>query len=327
MAVLVIGESLIDEIRRPDGTLIGSYLGGSPLNVAAGLGQLGRSVTLLTRIGTDEYGKRISSQLAELGVVLAPSSITDEPTSVAHAMLDQAGQASYTFDILSTFPRPNPDKLEEIISQFTHVHIGSVGAHLAPGNQTVREWVEYLRPHCTISYDPNVRLAIQDDRAQYQQQIEEYIGLVDIFKASMEDLAPFYGGRTADEIAEEILSRGPSMVVITDGAQGLGLYTRQHCLSLRAVDVEVVDTVGAGDALMSALIDGLARLDVLGRTEVPRLRSISRQLLTSLGTYSALAAAITVGRKGAHPPTRQEISQYSDYYSAEYYDANASFAF
>lgn len=94
---------------------------------------------------------------------------------------------------------------------------------------------------------------------------------------------------------------------ITDGPNGSHFFTPATSVHIPAAQVEVVDTVGAGDAMMAALIDSLARISVLGEDRA-RLTSISSQMLQSVGEYASRAAGITVSRAGANPPTRAELN-------------------
>lgn len=323
MNTLVIGESLIDVIYDPETGEPGHFPGGSPLNVAVGLSRLGRETALLTRIGDDDAGNTIVNHLTASSVSLMLGSINDEPTSMAYAHVDGEGHASYRFDIRSSFPAPphnDKDCADLLRDAPRHVHIGSIGAHLMPGAETVRQWISFFKENATISYDPNVRIGLAGTAQEYRTQITEYLGIVDIFKSSIEDIELCFGAMDSEQLEKFVdmcFTKGVSLVVLTEGSRGMNLFTRDHCIHVNALKVSVADTVGAGDATMAALIDGLARLSLIGREDVPRLRQISDSMLTSLGTYAATAAAITVTRSGANPPTRREISAHSESYAVE----------
>lgn len=95
---LVIGEALIDIVQR-DGQVLGEHVGGSPLNVAVGLGRLDRGVDFLTHIADDERGRRIVEYVEASGVRLVPGSTSAARTPTAAASIDENGAATYTFDI------------------------------------------------------------------------------------------------------------------------------------------------------------------------------------------------------------------------------------
>ena len=95
--VMVVGEALIDVVSRPDGDV--EHPGGSPANVAYGLGRLGVRAGLLTAIGDDARGAAIEAHLAGAGVVLLPGARSLERTASATATIAADGSASYVFDI------------------------------------------------------------------------------------------------------------------------------------------------------------------------------------------------------------------------------------
>ncbi|WP_124054201.1 carbohydrate kinase family protein [Arcanobacterium ihumii] len=320
MTILVIGESLIDIFYNQDGEELDRRPGGSPMNVAIGLARLGRDTSLLTRIGDDAAGDSIVEHCAADRVHLVAGSVTADPTSLAQAHLGADGSANYTFELHSDYPMPPTDEREraDLLDGAPRlVHIGSIGAHLEPGAKAVREWIKFYRPKSTISYDPNVRLDVVGPASKLREEVESFLDLVDVFKASKEDLEFLYEDFDLDVAVDKVLDAGVSLVVITDGSAGLHLYTKNHQVTIPAISVEVVDTVGAGDSLMSALIDGLGRLSVIGREEVDAIRGLSKTMLTTLGYYAATAASITVTRRGANPPNRAEISAQSEKYSLE----------
>lgn len=316
MTFLVIGESVVDEVPRDGG--LTSHPGGSPLNVAVGLARLGRSTTLITRIGDDDKGELIAEYLADSGVRLHPGSIDDRPTSVARAALDASGSATYEFSLVSDYPEP-PTEVTEISNLVYEapslIHIGSLGAHLEPGAEKLRSWLEILSGTSTVSYDPNVRLSMVGPREKLRAEVDQLMEYIDIVKASDEDLDELFGDRGAERGARYFLDRRASLVVITLGGGGLQLFTKNESVHVPAAKVDVVDTVGAGDSLMSALIDGLARMSLLGREDETAIADMSHSALSSLGSYAAAAAAITVTRAGANPPTRAELSKSMDMYS------------
>ena len=124
---LVIGEALIDIVRSADGSTF-EHPGGSPANVALGLGRLGRGVDLLTWIGRDDRSRMLSEHLAESGVAIVPGSDSASRTSVATASLGPDGAATYSFDLSWQVPNrwaspPAPPLV---------VHTGSIAAVLEP---------------------------------------------------------------------------------------------------------------------------------------------------------------------------------------------------
>ncbi|MDY5584980.1 MAG: PfkB family carbohydrate kinase, partial [Arcanobacterium sp.] len=233
------------------------------------------------------------------------------------AHLDSNGDASYNFELLSEFPEA-PRSAQEYFTNLGReplaVHFGSLGAHLNPGSEKVLDWIKLLHPHATICYDPNIRPIISENPEKLKNEVTQYLEYVDVFKGNTEDIAEIFPSLSIAEAASEILAAGPSLVVISAGADGLTMHTKSHQVEIPALDVTVVDTVGAGDSLTAALIDGLGRISLLGREDSKHIETMSRSMLTSLGYYAASAASITVTRRGANPPTRAEISAQSEMY-------------
>jgi fructokinase len=304
MRTLVIGESLIDIVHRPDGSTR-EHVGGSPANVAVGLSRLGHDVTLATKIGPDERGTRIAAHLGEEGVALSEGSIGERPTSVATSRLDESGAAAYTFDLTWQLNEDQP------LEGMAHVHTGSIAATLEPGASAVLSSLQKARPSATISYDPNARPSLMGDPHEVRAKIEQLIGLSDVVKASDEDIAWLYDRAPLPDILRLWGLLGPALVVVTRGEEGavIGLTTTGELTSVEAPIVEVLDTVGAGDAFMSGLLSGLLQASLLGGIKArERLRSASLADVRPAVDRALACAAITVSRAGAAPPYLADLA-------------------
>lgn len=298
---VVIGEALIDILRLADGATV-EHIGGSPTNVAIGLSRLGHRTDLATHVGTDERGRRITEHLAAEGVSLTVGSTSAERTSTATATLAADGGATYTFDLLWEMPTVPTDA--------THLHTGSIAATLEPGATAVLDAVAAARPRATISYDPNVRPSLLGRAHDVRAKIEQIVGLSDVVKASQEDIDWLYAGASVAEVLRLWGRLGPSLIVITRGADGavLDLPGSAEVTSLDAVAVSVVDTIGAGDSFMAGLLSGLFDADLLGGPGARgRLRAVNLADVHSAVARAIAAATVTVSRAGANPPTRAEL--------------------
>ncbi|MEP7016608.1 MAG: carbohydrate kinase [Actinomycetota bacterium] len=301
--ILVVGESLIDVVRRADGSTR-EHVGGSPANVAVGLARLGHSVTLATRVGADELGARIADLLVREGISLTEGSVRGQPTSVATSTIDASGAAEYSFDLSWDLLDLAP------IEGVEHVHTGSIAATLEPGASAVLPTIQRARRNATISYDPNVRPSLMGDPHEVRAKIEVLIGLSDVVKASDEDIAWLYDGVPLPEILRLWGQLGPALMVVTRGDRGavVGLGIAGELTSVDAPDVQVVDTVGAGDSFMAGLLSGLLDAGLLGGIEGrDRLRSASLADVRPAVDRALGCAAITVSRAGANPPHRAEL--------------------
>jgi len=301
--ILVIGEALVDAVDSgPRGSV--EHVGGSPANVAFGLGALGHEVSLATWVGQDERGRRIADRCREVGVLLTPGSDGAGHTSVARAWLDAAGQARYDFDL--TWQLPEVAHLET----FGHVHMGSIGATLEPGAKQVLATVRSARETSTVSYDPNVRPSLMDGPDAVRGRMEELVSLADVAKASDEDIAWLYPDLYVPDVLRLWGSLGASLTVITRGGEGaLFALSRGGQVDTCPVrSTEVVDTVGAGDSFMAGLVSGLLEVGLLGGPQCrERLAGATLSDVRPAVERAVSASAITVGRAGAYSPTRAEL--------------------
>ena len=289
--VVVIGEALIDVVTTPERT--NEHPGGSPANVAYGLARLGVRTGLLTSMGTDHRGDALEEHLTGAGVTLLPGSRSLERTSTATATIARDGSASYAFDITW-----DVEPLDLTHTPPKLVHTGSIASFLSPGAVGVKAMLEELRSECIITYDPNIRPALLGTHAEARHTFEELVQLTSVVKLSDQDAAWLYPRKALEETATHILELGAELAVITRGSSGSLLATSTTILSVPAAKTSVVDTIGAGDSYMSALILGLLTRGTGG---------LAPSALDQLGCTAAAAAAVTVSRAGARPPTEDEL--------------------
>lgn len=302
VSFLVVGESLVDIVEREDGSST-SHVGGSPANVAVGLARLGRRVELATSIGADARGRQIAAHLRANAVDLTPGSMHAVTSSTAIARIGADGGADYAFDI-AWAPEPIvPTRMPDC------VHTGSIGSWLAPGAAEVLRTLRRLAPDVVISFDPNVRADLVTDRRRTTTQIERLVALADIVKVSDEDLAWLQPGREPRQVAAAWLDLGASAVFVTLGAHGALAMTAGAEAAVSARPVEVVDTVGAGDAFMAGLLDAMADLGLLRAETSTAIAALDSATLGRIGAHAGEVAALTVSRAGAEPPTRAELNR------------------
>lgn len=299
--VLVIGEALVDEVRQPGGE-VAWHPGGSPANVAVGLARLERATDLWCSLGDDEHGRLIRGHVELSGAKLVPTTPAAR-TSVATATLDSRGVASYAFDLEWALAPV------ELCPEYRIVHTGSVAAVLDPGAQTVEAALRRLRSDALITYDPNARPALMGAPEAAARRIEGIVTLADVVKASSEDIEWLYPGAGVDEIARRWLSLGPSIVIVTLGDQGCFAATTGCQVHVDPISVTVADTVGAGDSFMAALIDGMWAHGFYGAPSRQNLAQIPQEVLIEILDRCAVAAAITVSRAGANPPSRIDLER------------------
>ncbi|WP_284979289.1 carbohydrate kinase [Arthrobacter sp. fls2-241-R2A-200] len=290
LAVVVVGEALIDIVKSPEGDI--EYPGGSPANVAYGLGRLDVKAGLLTAIGRDERGAAIASHLEGAGVVLLPGSKSLEKTATATARIAADGSATYTFEIDWALPPVALPYAPRIL------HTGSIATFLEPGAGVVRGLLEQAQGASMVTYDPNIRPDLLGSHQEALSLFEEMVPLTDVVRMSGSDARWLYPGKDLEDTARHLLALGTGLAVITQGAKGSLMATKHIQLTVPAVPSAVADTIGAGDSYTSALIMGLLLRGSDG---------MAPTVLERIGTIASMASSITVGRPGANPPTHREL--------------------
>ena len=306
--ITVVGESLVDVVARDGQHEPTVHPGGSPANVAVALGRLGQPVALVTQIGADDYGALIRAHLERNGVEVILAGPAEMPTSRALARLDAQGGATYEFE-LSWDVRGL-----RAADGSAAVHFGSLGAVLAPGGEQVLRFAESAcrGGEAVISYDPNVRPTVTPDRREVAAIVERAAACAHVVKLSDEDLGFLFPDTTPAQLAARLLGGGrpTQLLVVTRGRDGAAVVTRSSRFSVPAVPVTVVDTVGAGDAFMAALLAGLAGSGVLSREELAGRVTEEQDLLREIVGQALAAAALTCTRPGADPPTAGELRSF-----------------
>jgi fructokinase len=296
--VWVAGEVLIDLI--PDGSERKPIVGGGPANTAKALSKLGIDTQFIDGISSDEYGQMAKEELVEAGVKLDYVKYSDKPTCLAIVSLSESGSASYefvientaTFDFTSTW-LPNPQTERPSL-----LHIGTLATVIEPGTSVLFEWAQSVAKVAPIVFDPNIRPAVMRDREQYVKQVERWVSISSAVKVSDEDLKWLYPTLEIDQVVTNWLAKGPSLIVVTYGDKGLAGYRLGEKVSVDAVKVKVVDTVGAGDTVGAILVEAIVKdgLDTLNGVKLEMILN-----------RAVKAAAITVSRTGANPPSKEEI--------------------
>jgi fructokinase len=296
--VWVCGEVLIDLI--PDGTERKAVVGGGPANTAKALARLGIDTQFIDGISTDKYGQMALKQLHKDGVRLDFVKFSDKPTCLAIVSLNQQGGASYEFVIegTATFdfsPLWLPDP---VANKPSLLHIGTLVTAIEPAATVLFEWAKKVAKVSPIVFDPNIRPAVMSDRAEYVKQVERWVSISSAVKVSDDDIYWLYPGVELDQVADNWLSMGPELIVVTFGDKGLAGYRKESKISVDAKKVVVADTVGAGDTVGAILVEAIIE---------DGLDKLVNERLTSMLDRAAKAAAITVSRTGALPPSKVEI--------------------
>jgi fructokinase len=305
--ILCCGEALIDMLPRR--TVAGEdafapHAGGAVFNTAIALGRLGRPTGFFSGLSTDFFGDLLARTLAESGVSPELSVRSDRPTTLAFVRLVD-GQASYAFYDENTAGRMlSPDDLPALPDAVGALFFGGISLAVDPCASTYEALMLREAPARVAMVDPNIRPGFIRDEAAYRARIGRMIAAADIVKLSDEDLHWLEGPGDTDTQAAGLLARGPKLVCITRGAEGVSGYTARGRIDAAAERATVVDTVGAGDTFNAGLLASLDAAGALTKSAVADLPDDTIRDALSLG---ARAAAVTVSRAGANPPWAHEL--------------------
>ena len=296
--VWVAGEVLIDLIlegadRKP-------IVGGGPANTARALARLGIDIQFIDGISSDQYGQMAKNELLTAGAKLDYVKYSDKPTCLAIVSFSESGSATYKFIIKNTatfdftsewLPNPQTDHPSLL-------HIGTLATVIEPGASVLFSWTQSVAKVAPIVFDPNIRPAVISDRKQYLTQVERLVAISSAVKVSEEDMRWLYPHLDIEQVINNWLTKGPSLVVVTYGDKGLTGYQNGELISADSVKVKVADTVGAGDTVGAILVEAIVK---------DGLDSLTGLRLETMLKRAAKAAAITVSRVGANPPTSEEL--------------------
>ncbi|MFV2051891.1 carbohydrate kinase family protein [Aliiroseovarius sp. YM-037] len=304
--ILCCGESLIDMLPRDltdGGAGFAPHVGGAVFNTAIALGRLGAPVGLFSGVSRDLFGAMLADALTASKVETAALARSDRPTTLAFVTLTD-GQARYAFYDEGTAGRmlTEGDLPQTAADAY---FFGGISLVSEPCGSVYEALMAREAPRAVTMIDPNIRPSFIADEPAYRARIDRMLALADIVKLSDEDLHWLMGDGTTEAHANTLLSRGPKLVCITEGADGVTGYSGAHRIHVPAPSVTVADTVGAGDTFNAGL---LAALHDVGALTKSRIAALSESDITNALALGAQTAAITVSRAGANPPWRTELT-------------------
>ncbi|MCY4403031.1 MAG: PfkB family carbohydrate kinase [Candidatus Poribacteria bacterium] len=311
---LCIGELLIDFVSTtPDVTLADApgfvkAPGGAPANVAVGLAKFGIDTGFIGKVGADPFGQFLTDTLQQNSVdttyLIAGEA---SRTTLAFVATRSDGMKDITF-----YRHPgadiqlSPNEIDEDYIQSSEVfHYGSVSLSHSPTREATLKAIQCAKnAGAFISYDPNLRLMLWDSADDAKHWIWEVMPYADVVKISEEEWEFVTGDVELASGIERILGLGVKLLVVTLGERGC-YYTNGNIEgSVDGVAVDVVDTLGAGDAFVAAMLSQLMQYDVL--------TSLTKDILDKIMRYANAAGALATQKVGVIPalPTHTEIEQF-----------------
>jgi fructokinase len=322
--IICCGEALIDMVRadipgRGDGFL--PLPGGSPFNTAVAIGRLGVPVRFMGKFSTDFFGEILVKRLKDNHVADDLLIRSPRNSTLAFVKLTKGKEPQYVFYTEGTADRSlDIEELPKKLPADTHcIVFGSIAMTMEPLSNTIEAFI--LRENAlqgqgkdapVISFDPNIRSFMIQDKKAYIKSFEKWISASTIAKISAADFEFIYPGLEIEKALQKILAMGPRMVITTLGAKGAMALLRRNDGSITSasapvVDVPVLDTIGAGDTFHGAFLAWLERKEKMSRSA---LANLTEQELYAALFFANKAASLVCSRRGAEPPTLREVERF-----------------
>lgn len=295
--IAVLGECVADAFadRRAGELTLRVLPGGGPANTAAALARLGTRVRFLGRLSGDVFGELFRERLA--GVDLSYAIDAGEPSTLAVASLDEDGKARYSFHAEGTadWQWAEAELGGAALDGMRCLHTGSLALVRPPGREAVEAFAAAAAARVTVSVDPNVRPSLADREAY---AVERWCAFADVLRLSDEDLEFLRPGEPVERVCDGWHEAGARLVVVTKGAEGALVSLGGERVTVPAVKVDVVDTVGAGDAFTAGLLHWLGGRGLLGG----RLDGLDLEMAREAAIFAAGVASLACTVPGADLP-------------------------
>jgi fructokinase len=295
--VLVIGEALVDFVPTHRGPLHESrgfelHTGGAPANVAIGCARLGARSAFIGVVGDDAFGRFLADGLGREGVDVSGMRLTfEDRTGLCFITLDPSGERSFTHrggspeTLLSA-----PDVDVPVVAQARALQFSAGSLRKASGEAAIHRAID----QCTgiVCCDPGTTPRHWVDPVVLAARLERVLKRCNVVKCSSDEVAELTGESDPLEGARVLVARGAELAVVTLGPHGALWQRADDGGHVPSPPVEVVDTTGAGDAFMAAL---LVRLSA----EKQRPSQLPAQLLQDHVRFACEIGAYAVTALGA----------------------------
>jgi fructokinase len=309
--IVSFGEMLIDFVPTESGVSLAEapgFLnapGGAPANVAIAVSRLGGKAAFVGKLGDDEFGHMLAGILKQNGVS-GEGILFDQGarTALAFVTLRADGEREFMF-----YRNPSADMLLtadelnlELIRSANVFHYGSISLIVEPCRSAHLKAMEVAKEAgALLSYDPNLRLPLWPSAEEARKQIMSIWDKAEVIKVSDNELEFLTGSdKIDDETALSLWHNNLKLLLVTLGEKGCRYYTKNFRGTVDGFPVKAVDTTGAGDSFVGALLCKIVK-DRSVLEEEAKLREVLK--------YANACGAITTTKKGAIPalPTEPEV--------------------
>ena len=303
--LLAIGEALIDfipdkkECEFDEVTAFSPKLGGAPANVCGAYSALGGNSKLLTQLGDDPFGHKILKELKRYNIDTNCISLTDKAnTALAFVSLGKKGARTFSF-----YRKPSADMLyppesvkKEYFKDAYALHFCSVSLGDFPMKEAHKTAIEYAKDEgAIISFDPNLRFQLWNDKEALKKTVWEFIPLADILKISDEELNFLTDEEDINKALGRLFVGNVKLIIYTCGGKGAHAFTKTAAAYRTARDVEVIDTTGAGDGFIGSFLWKLKSMGI----NADSLEKLTEAQLSDCLDFSNEFCTLSVMKHGA----------------------------
>ena len=307
MPLYITGEALIDFVPHDDQQGEVAFLpkpGGSPYNVALAAARTGCETYFLGNFSNDLFGDQLLTHLQDNNVNCSLIERSNLPTTLAFVSYEMGEPRYAFFNENSTNKNLNPVISNENLLPGSFLHVGSISLIESPASDRIVSLAREMVDKLILTIDPNVRTNLIGDKDKWLRTMDQLFDLASIIKLSNEDLEFLAPGTTPEQFASKMLNQKDRMIIVTSGASGCTLFTRNHHISEQVPKVKVMDTVGAGDTLMGTILSWLLNQGISSKE---MLQNLDEKQIGKMLQYCTVAAAINCTRSGCNPPNQDEI--------------------
>ena len=292
--LLCLGEMLID--FAPVDGLYQPNPGGAPANVACAAAKLGLDAAFVGQVGPDGFGALCRQALADAGCRTEYLYTGTQPTTLAFITLSPDGDRSFAFYRTGTADVSLDQVPEEPCRVY---HFGSVSLTAEPSRSTTLRGAREAKARgALISYDPNLRPALWPDLETARREMTAALPLADYVKLAEEEVEFLFDTPEAEAIPAAMAQYGLTLVVVTRAERGCTAYFNGQTFDSPALDVQAIDTTGAGDSFWAGLLSQILR------------NGLSAETLPAALRYANTVGGLVTTRRGAIPalPTAEEVA-------------------
>jgi fructokinase len=311
--VVCLGEALVDLVSTKSGVRLDAApafrkaAGGAPANVAVGLARLGCRAAFIGAVAVDPLGSFLAGTLRRAGVGIDAAARSARPTALALVSLAADGDRDFLFygDRPAHLDLRLTPAMRRQVRRARVLHFGSISLIAEPARgATLAAIAEARRAGVLCSYDPNLRLKLWPSERVARRAIRATLPLADVVKVNAEELAFLTGAGSVPAGLAALCAAGPRLAVATLGAEGCVYRTAERDGKVDGLPARVVDTTGAGDAFVAALLAGLVAATAQRPLPLPEGAALEAIL-----RYANAAGALSTERRGGIPslPSRRRV--------------------